>query len=264
MNVNTELVKFASQDLILARSSSERAKIDASLNSLETKLNYGMPYEISYFLRFGSYTRNTILPRKYDSKSDVDLMVVFKASNGQTKTPNTYRKSIHDVLQRSYPNSFSNKDVPSVKLQLNHIMFDVVPAYIQQSLWSPNPKYYIPNKANGWMETFPNDINSKLSERNQAHGNNTVRNVIRLCKHWNSSAGYPFESYLMEKQIIDYTYWISGNTFEMFVKTMRHIAGNRPGVKQALDNIDAHKGNWFQEPNVDKQIQWLCKLLPGL
>lgn len=263
MNINNLLVKFASQELILAKSSTERDRINNSLNTLESKITNGMSYDVYQFLRFGSYTRNTILPRKYDSKSDVDLMVIMNVSNGRIMSPNTYRTNIQKVLQRTYPNSFSGKDFPVVKLELNYIMFDIVPAYIQLD-WFGTKRYYIPDKGNGWMETFPNDINAKLSERNQAHGNNTVRNVIRLCKHWNSSAGYPLESYLMEKQILNYTDWISGDTFEMFFKVMRRIANHRPGAKQALDNIESHNGGWFQEANTEKQFQWLCKLLPGL
>ncbi len=264
MNINNLLVKFASQELILAKSSAERDRIENSLNTLESKMKYGLSYEVNQFLRFGSYTRNTILPRRYDSKSDVDLMVIMNVSNGRLMSPNTYRTNIQQVLQRTYPNSFSGKDFPSVKLELNHIMFDIIPAYVQQNSWYGTQQYYIPDKGNGWMETFPNDINSKLSERNQAHGNNTVRNVIRLSKHWNSSAGYPLESYLMEKQILGHTDWITGNTFEMFVKIMRKIAGHRAGVKQALDNIESYNGSWFQDANTEKQLQWLCKLLPGL
>ncbi|MCQ8762889.1 nucleotidyltransferase, partial [Escherichia coli] len=32
---------------------------------------------VSHFV-FGSYSRNTMLPRSYDPSSDVDYMVVFK------------------------------------------------------------------------------------------------------------------------------------------------------------------------------------------
>lgn len=263
MDINKLLIKFASQELILAKSSTERDRINNSLNVLESKIKSGLSYEINRFLRFGSYTRNTILPRRYDSNSDVDLMVIMKVANGRLMSPNTYRTNIQQVLQRTYPNSLSGKDFPAVKLELNHIMFDIVPAYIEAD-WFGTQRYYIPDKGSGWMETFPNDINNKLSELNQAHGNNTIRNVIRLCKHWNSSAKYPLESYLMEKQILSYADWYTGNTFEMFLKIMRKIAGHRAGVKQALDKIEEYNGGWFQDANTAKQFQWLCKLLPGL
>lgn len=265
MNINSILVKFASQDLILASTAAERDKIDNSLSALQSKLKYGLNGEVSEFLKFGSYTRNTILPRKYDSKSDVDLMVIMKTTSG-LYTANTYRNKISKILNTAYPNSLSSKDYPVVKLTLNHITFDIVPAYTQISSWSYTKRYYIPNKASGWQETVPNDLNALLSQKNQSVGNNIVRHVIRLCKHWNSSAGYPYESYLMEKQILQLAQWSwsTGNTYDFFLKTMNSIAGNRPGVRQALDQIQIYKGNWSTNPNEEKQFQWLSKLLPGL
>ena len=264
MNINTILVKFASQELILAKSSYEREKINISLSTLESKIKYCLSYEVNKFVRFGSYTRNTILPRRHDSKSDVDLMVVFNVRNNMLYTTGTYRTKIHNLLAKSYPNSFSSKDFPVVKLELNHIMFDLVPAYTTVNSWSGIERYYIPDKSNGWRETFPNDINQTLSNKNQDHGNNVVRNVIRLCKHWNSAAGYPLESYLMEKKILAQWHWGNEDTYEMFLKTMRYIAGNRPSVNQALEQIEYYKGNWLRDSNEAKQLQWLRKLLPNL
>lgn len=260
MNLNTKLVRFAQQDLVLARSSSERDKINRSLNHLEKIL--GDKLHIREFIRFGSYTRNTILPREYDKNSDVDLMVVFNTQSTKL-TSGTYRKYILDVVSSSYPNSLSKKDFPVIKLELNHIMFDIVPALYEYSYWNGG-NYYIPDSANGWRSTIPNDINDSLSKKNSDYGNNVIRQVIRLCKHWNASAGYPLESYLMEKRIVDLIYWGNENTYERFLKTMNSIAGNYPGVRQALDYIEKYKGDWFTEPNYEKQYQWLRKLLPGL
>lgn len=266
MNINNILVKFASQDLILARTSTERTRIDNSLNALESKIKYGFSKDVNKCLRFGSYTRNTILPRRYDSNSDVDLMVIFNVPNGRIMPPNTYRTKIHQLLVKSYPNSFSSKDFPAVKLELNHIMFDLVPAYTELSLWSNAERFYIPDKYNEWRETFPNDINANLSKQNQAIANNTLRNVIRLCKHWNSSKNYPLESYLMEKKIIEHSYWSGGNTYDIFLEIMNHIAGQHPGVDQALRMIKYYKGSFWSNRPADeaKQLQWLKKLLPGL
>lgn len=261
MNINNILVKFASQDLILARSSNERTRINNSLNILESKIKYGLGQDVSRFLRFGSYTRNTILPRRYDPSSDVDLMVIIK--NGNRFTPNTHRTRIQNILTKAYPNSLSRKDFPVVKLELNHIMFDIVPAYTETSIWGYE-RFFIPDKYSNWRETFPNDINQTLSDKNKNYGENVIRNVIRLCKHWNASAGYPLESYIMEKKILQLSFWGTENTYERFLKTMNQIAGNRPGVRQALDYITYYKGSWNRYSNEEKQLQWLRKLLPEL
>jgi hypothetical protein len=266
ININAILVKFATQDLVLSKNETERSKIETSLNTLESKLKNGLGNNILEFKRFGSFTRNTILPRQFDQKSDVDLMVIMNNSI-KLHTPNTYRTWIKDVVDKAYPNSISSKDFPVVKLKLNHIMFDLVPAYKVVNAWPFNVTYYyIPDKIIGWRNTAPNDINDSLSKQNQATGNNTLRNVIRLCKHWNASTGYPLESYLMEKKIINnwYSYSSNDTTYDKFLEVMKLIAGDKPGVKEALDHIKTYKGNFFNEPNVDKQKEWLKRLLPGL
>ena len=47
---------------------------------------------VSHFV-FGSYSRNTMLPRSYDPSSDVDYMVVFKNVIYQ---PQTYLNKLKD------------------------------------------------------------------------------------------------------------------------------------------------------------------------
>jgi len=260
MNINSILSNFAQQELVLARSSTERSRIDGSLTQLERVISSKL--NVKQFIRFGSYTRNTILPRKYDAKSDVDLMVVFNTNNG-IMTSGTYRKNILNILSHAYPNSISKKDFPVIKLELNHIMFDVVPAYYEESFWGSG-NYYIPDSGNGWRQTVPNDINSELADKNQSYGGNIIRQVVRLCKHWNASAGYPLESYLMEKEIVNLVYWGTEDTYERFLKTLNSIAGHQNGVRQALDYINQYQGGVFSSPDYQKQLQWLKKLLPGL
>ena len=262
MSINSKLVTFAQQELVLSHNDTERDKINASISQLEKVLKDKLTTNIIGFIRFGSFTRNTILPRKYDAKSDVDLMVIFNTTNGR-KTSGTYRKNILDIISAAYPNSVSKRDFPAIKLELNHIMFDIVPAYMEES-WSGSKYYYIPDSGDGWRSTTPNDINENLASENQSYGNNVIRNTIRLCKHCNAGAGYPLESYLMEKDIINLIYWGNEDTYERFLKTLGSIAGNRAGVRQALDYIQQYKGNWSTQPNEAKQLEWLQKLLPGL
>lgn len=266
MNINSKLVQFATNELVLSKNETERNKIEASLSTLEVKLKSGLGNNIVEFKRFGSFTRNTILPRNYDSKSDVDLMIIMDTSI-QLHTPNTYRKWIKNVIDKAYPNSISSKDFPVVKLELNHIMFDLLPAYKVNKPWLFAPtQYFIPSKTNDWQSTVPNDINEMLSKKNQETGNNILRNVIRLCKHWNANSGYPLESYLMEKKIIENWSWLTSTntTYSKFLEVMNLIAGDRPGVNQALEYINKNRGNLFIKPDLEKQFFWLQKLLPGL
>ena len=107
--INTLLQTFSQQELILSHNDTERDRINASLNQLEKVLLAKLQRNILHFIRFGSYTRNTILPRKYDRLSDIDLMVVFNTSNG-VKSAGTFRKYLLDVVANSYPSSISKKD----------------------------------------------------------------------------------------------------------------------------------------------------------
>lgn len=255
--MNYRLQQFAQNELVLARSATERSKISSSVAHLQSLLTSNLG-NIS-IIRFGSYTRNTILPRKYDPKSDVDLMIVFHGDyNSQT-----YRKHIYDVIDRSYPNSISAYDYPAIKLELNHIIFDLVPTIYENSNWY-GMRYYIPDRNQNWIETWPNDINDLLAQKNQSVGGNQIRQVIRLCKHWNAMANYPLSSYLMEKQIVNMWSWGNHNTYSRFMMTMDSIAGNLPGVRQALSYIRQYEGDYYNSPNEAKQLQWMRKLLPEL
>jgi len=138
-------------------------------------------------------------------------------------------------------------------------MFDIVPAYTEE-FWGKT--YYIPDCGNSWRSTTPNDINDSLASKNTQYGNNVICNTIRLCKHWNAGAGYPLESYLMEKDIINLIYWGDEDTYERFLKTMNSFAGNKSGVRQALAFIQKHKGSCSEPVNEAKQFESLQKLLP--
>lgn len=263
MNINSVLTKFAQIELVLCYDDKERDRINASLTQLEKIIANKFIGRVQEIIRFGSYTRNTILPRKYDPKTDVDLMVVFNTS-AVKYSPGTYRRQLHEVLQTAYPNSLSAKDFPVVKLELNHIMFDVVPAYKDNSYWG-NGSYYIPGANDSWRVTVPNDLNSLLSQKNQSYGNNIVRNVVRLCKHWNASQGRIFDSYEMEKWIVERYFYSGDNLYDKFLSIMTDLAYYKhSGVKQALDWIKEYKGTWSRAADEQKQFEWLQKLLPGL
>lgn len=261
MSINRKLVIFAQRELVIAQNANERFRINLSIGGLKRKLKYNFRSDIRGFIVFGSYTRNTILPRKYDPNSDIDLMVVFNTRDS-IRTPETYRRNLIDILDKAYPNSISEKDFPAVKLILNHIKFDIVPAYKENYFLGKT--YYIPDKGNDWCTTIPNDINEKLASKNQSYGNNIIRNTIRLCKHWNAFYNYPFDSYEMEKEILNLGYWSHKNLYNRFLTTLDEIAGDFAGVSQALDYIEKYEGDWFNDVNEEKQLQWLQKLLPGL
>jgi len=74
ISINNKLITFAQQQLVLGYTSTERERITGSLTQLQKVLNDKLYNEAKEVKVFGSYTRNTILPRIYDSNSDVDYL----------------------------------------------------------------------------------------------------------------------------------------------------------------------------------------------
>ena len=80
----------------LVLSSDEKASINTSISTLEYRLELFFGSDIVEKFKFGSFTRDTILPRKADSNSDIDYMIVFNNSN------------IFIILSKVLFNSFKN------------------------------------------------------------------------------------------------------------------------------------------------------------
>lgn len=259
MSINNKLITLAQQELVLSHDETERNKINASLEHLKQKLRDNFGNEINEFIPFGSFTRNTILPRKFDPESDVDLMVVFN-TDIKVFAPGVYRQKVSEFIKKAYPNSLSQKDFPVVKLSLNHIIFDIVPSYSKSEFFT---KYhYIPGSGDTWIPTTPNDINNELESLNQSLGRNAIRNAIRLCKYWNAISGYPFQSYLMEKRILKLSFWGYENTYDCFLYILKNLSSDRPSLVPILNEISRYKGIMYNDEA--KQMEQLQKLLPVL
>lgn len=199
MTVNSYLSNLAS-DLVL--SSDEKASISTSISTLEYRLELFFGNDIIEKFKFGSSTRDTILPRKADNNSDIDYMIVF--NNYNNYQPQTYLNQLKRFAEKYYQSSEIYQSFPTIVLELNHIKFELVPAY------NYGYGYRIPDKNGGWMYTNPNDINSNLTKAN-TNNHSKIKPVIRLLKHWNiSKASRYYESYGLEKKLIsvlEYSYF---------------------------------------------------------
>ena len=91
MSINNKLRKFARENLVLRRDKSELDQIKKSVGSLISYLESELSEEVKCVRKFGSYDRNTILPRNYDYASDIDLLIVF---NDDQHTHQTYLNKI--------------------------------------------------------------------------------------------------------------------------------------------------------------------------
>jgi Second Messenger Oligonucleotide or Dinucleotide Synthetase domain len=177
-------------------SDEEKSGIATSIATLKTRLNAYFDGALLQHFAFGSYTRNTILPRFLDAESDVDYMVVFKESGF---TPQTYLDRLKRFAEYRYNRSEIYQSSPTLVLNLNHIRFELVPALDHMS------GYNIPNGSGGWLLTTPNTFNSSLTEKNKAT-NSKLKPAIRLAKIWNADRGYPLASYPMERHAVGFNY----------------------------------------------------------
>ncbi|NQV93910.1 MAG: nucleotidyltransferase [Sphingomonadales bacterium] len=207
MTVNSYLSVRASNAIL---SNEEKDSINRSIATLKTRLNLHFGANLSSQFRFGSSTRGTILPRRMDSHSDIDYMIVF-AEGGYT--PQTYLNRLRSFVEKYYSSSDVKQSSPTIVLELNHIKFDLVPALTGS--WGD---YQIPNGPNAWQTTNPNDFNSKLSEKNTGN-HNLIKPTIRLMKFWNANNSYVFDSYLLEKWIVEQYYYLISNQRDYLFET---------------------------------------------
>lgn len=220
----------------LKNDSDEIVKIDNSLSNLLKSLDKELGYYIKRRFVFGSYDRDTILPRDYDTYSDIDLMVVFNTTDYE-RSPETYRTWLKNFADKYYKNRYGSvvvKEYPTVTVRLNHINYDLVPAKEETSIWSSS--IYIPNKNSAWQQTDPNSIKDKLIEANTKY-NYIVRPIIRLMKAWNAKFNYPYDSYDLELYITGLNFY-GDNIQEGFFYAIKHLSTNWNDSQKKKDKID--------------------------
>ena len=208
MSVLSYLTNLSSQ---LVLSTDERINIGVSLGFLKTKLsNWSHSSDIQEQAVFGSYDRDTILPRKYDEGSDVDYMIVFK--NPNQLQPETFRTWLKKFAEDKYTRSEIYLDYPTTVLELSHIKFELVPAI--KPMWGT---YMIPDNTtifSKWQSTNPFTLKNTITEANKI--NHNIRPLIRVMKYWNVLNGKPYASFELEQKIANMPFWYSKNLEECF------------------------------------------------
>jgi len=173
---------------------------------LGTRLEAYFGKGITSHFQFGSYPRGTILPRKADSDSDIDYMIVFDTTDGINK-PQTYLDRLKKFAETKYTTSEIFQSSPTIVLSLNHIKFELVPAIY-------NYGYQIPSPASSWADWMPTDpaaADKALQDKNIAE-NSKIKPLVRLVKYWNAIKGHPFTSFSLEQHIIS-RYFLSCSSF---------------------------------------------------
>lgn len=212
MSVLSFLTDTASNAVL---SSTEQSSITTSISTLQARMvSYFASGAIKQHFRFGSSTRGTILPRSMDEQSDIDYMIVFSENNA---TPQTFLNRLKTFVEKRYGSSEIYQSSPTIVLELNHIKFDLVPA---TTTWLG--ELQIPNKSGGWMTTNPNDFNTTLESKNKEH-KSLIKPTIRLFKYWNATAGFPFETFTMEKWACGLSFWFLTNQKDYFFAVIENL-----------------------------------------
>lgn len=92
MTVASYLKKLSDSAIIR---DSEKDSIKRSIVTLKSRLDKYFGTSVTEQFIFGSYTRNTILPRLMDERSDIDYMVVFKNDG---ITPQSYLNRLNQTI----------------------------------------------------------------------------------------------------------------------------------------------------------------------
>ena len=198
-------------------STAEIDSINRSIATLEARLTSYFGSDIKSKFQFGSSTRGTILPRSMDGKSDIDYMVVFNNSDFK---PNTYLQRIRRFVETHYSSSEIYQSSPTIVLNLNHIRFEIVPAIESwfSGLQIPAPA----SDFSEWINTDPNDFNAELTNFNVSN-NSKIKPLIRLLKYWNATNNYPFESFLLEKEVINMNFWFCTDLKDYFYAAIESL-----------------------------------------
>lgn len=259
---NTHLVAVA-RSLVL--SSDEQSRINTSISTLQSRLNSWFGNDVSKHFRFGSSIRETILPRKVDEDSDIDYMVVFNNQN-QYK-PATLLAKLRDFANHYYSRSEIHQDHPTMVLELNHIKFELVPAY-QTYSWLDS--YYIPAPSTdyaGWMSTNPSEIQNKVNDANNRY-NYQIKKLIRMLKYWNVRNYMVYSSYELENHIAGRFFYLCTSLEDYFYDAVSGLPTcmlsqyKKDKVKKLQDMVSEIKKDYYDNGYKNLAMSELGKLFP--
>lgn len=261
MTVSTHLNSTASN---LVLSESEKTSITSSLNTLGSRLESYFGAGITNHFKFGSYPRVTILPRRADSLSDVDYMIVFDTQD-EKKKPQTYLDRLKRFAEEKYSTSEISQSHPTIVLSLNHIRFELVPAIYDWGYQIPSPT----KSWAEWMSTDPSAADTELTEKNKNH-DYLIKPLVRLIKFWNAKQGYPFSSYSVEKLILGMSFWSCSTLRDYFYYFWKNFDAQYSWSQTTIDKVNraksyAKKAQEYEADNlpISAEIE-IKKIIPEL
>jgi Second Messenger Oligonucleotide or Dinucleotide Synthetase domain len=212
MDVNAYLTKLSKQ---LEVGDSEISKIQDSISNLKTKIWGKFQENLVSVEPIGSFDRQTMLSRSVDKESDVDILVIFKSGEYQ---PQTYLNWLKEFSEKNYSRSEISPDFPTIAIDMNHIRFELVPAYKNGQLKIPAPR----SKEIKWITTDPLEFKQKVENKNKNNGQ-LILPIIRIFKYWNCLNNYPFTSFYLENFIVTHSYSRCYNLRDYFFEVINDL-----------------------------------------
>jgi predicted nucleotidyltransferase len=181
----------------------EKEKIENSFKTIKEKLVTAFFDDgLREVKIFGSFDRGTLLSRKVDSESDVDLLIVFDEKKWE---PQTYLNKLKQFADINYPRSDNYQDHPTIVLELSSIKFELTPCVYKGETAFVYEKYLIPLKGNStieWQKTEPNALKDKISKF--VNTKETLIKLILIFKYWNLKNQFAFKTFEVEKFVVEY------------------------------------------------------------
>lgn len=219
---------------ILELNKDSKSGVETSICTLETHLkNWDKFNSVVEYQAFGSFIRETNLPKCIDATADVDYMIVF---NSIDKKPQTYLNYVKEFVDLKYSRSKRYQDHPTIALDLNNIKFEIMPAI--QLFGKAYPGYNIPAPASlvlEWINTYPQKLQEDLDEADRRNGG-MLRPVIRLIKYWNVLNGKLLTSFRIEEYVINHVFFGCHDLSDYFYDAVRYLA-----QAEALDDYKRQK-----------------------
>lgn len=216
---------------------------------------------------FGSYSRDTMLSRKYDSNSDIDLMIIFE--DAKDYNPQTCLNWLKDFAEYWYPNSLVKQSLPTIVIELQNIKFELVPAYVNDYDMT-----YIARDGSNWQYTNPTELNNKMLDLN-SKTDFEFKRLIRLLKYWNVQKNYRrYKSYALEEYLTDKfatTYINCKNQFDYLDWGLYHLKNwteendeyIKSRIETAISNLNQAK-NYEEKSDYEKAVDYIKKIIPDL
>jgi len=238
MNPTTHLNYLTDLAKKLKLGETENNSIQGSLTAIMEKLkDYFKDDGLKKVIAFGSYDRDTLLTRKVDTESDVDILIVFEEKRWVSQT---YLNKLKEFAETYYKKSEPYQDYPTITIELAKIKFELVPCIYKEELLEDD-KYLIPNTGKSdfeWIKTEPSDLKNQINEYPKTKAK--LIDLILLYKYWNIHHGRLYSTFQVETFLLKH-YHHEGDLCYNFYKIIDALHFDNPQKEQNHLSVETKK-----------------------